>query len=145
MCITGDSTTIIFVTGGTPIVGRIVSLDEWEERVDAIKDNDLGMAIGDHEKHCIGGLIRHDEIEGVMVFDPDDIKAIGNFANQRAASSIRITYQVPPGGTTGHTTTFDGWVVRRSRGNLENGVRSEGPFSVLLEGGNAPFTEVAST
>ena len=156
MCLTGDHTTIVVTGDVGGMVGRIVSISEWTEEVDVIKDNDLSLQPGNHEKHCIGKLIKHDRIEGIAVFDPDTKPDVGNYGtgmtttgggtNNGTAQTITITFQTPPGRTAGATKVGAGWLVQRPGiGNLENGVRSEGAFAFVFQGGSGAIVDASST
>ena len=157
MCLTGDDTTITVTADDGGMVGRVVSISEWTEEVDVIKDNDLSLQPGDHEKHCIGKLIKHDRVEGIAVFDPDTKPDLGNYntgitatgsqgTDDGTVATITITFQTPPGRSAGATKVGAGWLTQRPGiGNLENGVRSEGAFSFVFSGTGSGIVDTSST
>ena len=97
----GTGTTIVFGTSG--FTAEVLSLDGADISREAIEVTHMGST--GYKEFNPSDLVDAGSIEMEIGFDPDDQPPIS-----AAAETITITFPVPPGGITGATFTFTGFV-----------------------------------
>ena len=128
MSFTGNSTTLTLATTGS--LGRITSVGGFEEELPEIEDNDLSS--DGHMEYIFGDLIDHGEVEFPVVFDPDNMEALG------VVETGTITFPLLPGQATAAKLAGTGALKKRSFGSLENNVRAEGAYVWKFDGKTGP-------
>ena len=128
MCFVATGTT--FALTSSTDVGRIVSVEGFEEEITSIPDDDL-TTVG-HNQFCPGGKIDHTPLGFVVVFNPDQVKALGTVETG--------TLTFPPQGsqTNGATLAGTGFLRKRGFNGLENNVRVEGVYEFMFDGKTGP-------
>ena len=122
-CLTGNGTTITFATSGS--VGRIISIDEWNESITNIEDNDLSFVAGDHDQYCPGSTIHHGPMPFSIAVDP----SVQNPMPLGVEQLITVTR------SDGSTVFGQGWVSQRSEGSYQSNTRVEGAYQLMFAGG----------
>lgn len=128
MCFVPTGAT--FALSTTTDIGRIISIDGFDEELTSIPDDDLAT-IG-HDQYCPGGKISHTPLGFVTAFDPDTVKSLGTLETG--------TLTLPPqaGQTNGATLAGTGFLRKRGFNGMENNVRTEGAYEFQFDGKTGP-------
>lgn len=128
MAFTGNGTTLTLTV--TTSIGRITSVGSFEEELADVEDNDI--ATDGHNEYIPGDLIDHSEVEFPVVFDPDNVEALG------VVETGTITFPLLAGQATAAKLAGTGYLKKRSFSGLENNQRVEGAYAWRFDGKTGP-------
>jgi len=133
-CLVGTGAT--FALSTSTDVGRIASTGGFDENIASISDDDLAT-VG-HNRYCPGGKIEHSPLELAVVFDPDNVKALG------VVETGTLTFPPAEGQANGAVLAGSGFLMKRAFDGLENNTRIEGSYEFQFDGDIGPLYTAGS-